>query len=500
MTACVVPVATSEPSTSTPEISQFSTQTLTPFIAPTDTLVAATATETPIPTPVPSPRWFWAVSAGKNEILAFNAAGQVNTIFDFTDIIYNGNDLPPLRMSDDRAITFFVNHGKPKALLLTSDSATAIQIPNVQVPYPENPWLVAAEHAPYIIFTYVGTDSVPAILINAETGQASLVSDNVYNVFNINMDASFPLVRFSADGRSVRYATLVGMSGGPVEVHNLDLQNGKDTVFFQSSGHLSTDDFGEIWYDSRLGIVQTADGKSFTVTNTDANTWHILLKTGGILTTKRTCDSPCPLQTYPPGGESAASNYSLPASLINNILYVSYGQLLDQNRLLVVTYGNNITTNWILTSDGQGQLLGKGEVGYSATASYQSAFISSDGRYLLVYPTDDKTSFSVYELATGKVLFSETTVTPIALLNVSYFPEGIIVDAYDPALAIRSWVYNLATGLASEVGSLGSSGYCNAMTTDGKPICATDGGVVVYDPASGDTTLLIQEPVLQLSN
>ena len=54
LTACVVPVATSEPSTSTPEISQFSTQTLTPFIAPTDTLVAATATETPMPTPVPS--------------------------------------------------------------------------------------------------------------------------------------------------------------------------------------------------------------------------------------------------------------------------------------------------------------------------------------------------------------------------------------------------------------------------------------------------------------
>lgn len=245
---------------------------------------------------------------------------------------------------------------------------------------------------------------------------------------------------------------------------------------------------------------QTADGQSFTVTNTDANTWILLLKTGGILATKRTCDSPCPLQVYPPGGESAASNYSLPASLIDSILYVSYGQLLDQNRLLVVTYGNNITTLWILTSDGQGQLLGKGEEGYSATASYQSAFISSDGRYLLVYPTDDKTSFSVYELATGKVLFSETTVTPIALLNVSYFPEGIIVYVYDPALAIRNWVYNWATGLASEVGSLGNSDYCNAMTTDGKPICATDGGVVVYDPASGDTTTLIQEPVLQLSN
>jgi len=98
------------------------------------------------------------------------------------------------------------------------------------------------------------------------------------------------------------------------------------------------------------------------------------------------------------------------------------------------------------------------------------------------------------------VLFSETTVTPIALLNVSYFPEGIIVSVWDPALATRNWVYNPATGLASEVGSLGSSGYCNAMTTDGKPICATDGGVVVYDPASGDTTLLIQQPVLQLSN
>lgn len=497
LTACGTPLAPSLSSSPTLDIGQLSTLTPTPTTAPTRTLLASTTTETPFPTAVPSPRWFWAIPAGKDEILAFNAAGQVNTVLDFSGIIHGNNDISPIRMGDDRAIVFFANYDSPKAFLLTSDTSTSIQIPNVFIRYPENSWQVMGVRNPYILLTPGGGVTAPAILINSGTGQASLVADNVFGPTEVTY-----FTRFSADGQSLRYAT----GEGPVDVHNLDLQSGKDTVFFQASSHLLTDDFGEIWYDTRQGKGSTADGQSFTVTTSDENTWHFLLKTGGILAIQRTCDLPCPLQAYPPGGESVALNYSLPVSLIDQILYVSYGQLLDQNRLLVSTHYYSVDcydycrTLWILTPDGQSQLLGKVFEGNSSTPFYQLRGLSPDGRYLLVY-LPDTPSFSVFDLATGMVVFSATTVTSDAFLEVNFFNEGINVLVYDESTsAIHLWVYNYSSGSATAFDLPGLDVRCNAMTTDGRPICVTDGGVVVYDPVSGETTFLIQEPVDLLSN
>jgi hypothetical protein len=90
LTACGAQAAT--PQGSTPQVIPTATNlpvqvaTVTPAINPTPTVTST-------PTAPPATRWFWAI--GKNEILAFNAAGQVNSVLNITGIKQNGNDTPP---------------------------------------------------------------------------------------------------------------------------------------------------------------------------------------------------------------------------------------------------------------------------------------------------------------------------------------------------------------------------------------------------------------------
>ena len=345
-------------------------------------------------------------------------------MLDLTGIKRDGNDITPIRVSDDRAFVFFFNHNNPKAFLLTSDSATPITLPSVQVPIPGNSWEIVAQHGVDIVMAPIGTATTPAILINGETGQATLVADNVYGPTEINY-----FVRFSSDGHSLRYATGVG----PVEVHNRDLQSGNDTIFFRSSSHLATDGFGEIWFDRANGTSRTADGQPVTLKNTEDKTINILLLDNSwVLATKYDCAAPCALQAYPSAGNAAAFNYSLPVKLIPLLVMITAVQALDQNRLLVSVLDANASDSlpalWLLTPDGKSELLGKGLFSNQITLSYRLPGFSDDGLHILLYPADGTPAFSIYDLAAGKVLFSETMDKPYAYLQVIYFAEGIIVE------------------------------------------------------------------------
>ena len=329
-------------------------------------------------------------------------------------------------------------------------------------------------------------------MINVESGQASLLAQNVF----VGNDYSTYFIRLSEDGKSLRYAT----GDGPVEIHNRDLQSGKDTIFFETSSYVVTDAFGDIWYDVRQDRGQTADGQAVMMKDTDGNTRFILLDHNWILSAKRTCTQPCPLQVYPAFGDAAALNFSLPVDLSAYVVGLSYGKLLDRNRLLVSIYDNNPGADqappiWLLTPTGQGELIGKG----AFSSGYRSSSMSADDRYLLVYPPDDLPSFLVYDLKTGKVLFSETTDGPQAYLEVHYFKEGITVLNISD-VATQLWVYNFTTGLTFQVKLLDENEYCTAMTVDGKLLCSTTGGVVVLDPATAESTPLLQEPVNSLSD
>ncbi len=495
LTACggpaSAPAATSQPATQTFTATSVPTDTL-PAASPTAASPTEAPTEAPTPTPTPSPRWFWAIPDGKDEILAFNGAGQVNSLPALTGIKHDGNDISPIRVSDDQAIAFFANNNNPKAFLLTSDSATPIKLPSVQVPIPGNGWEIVAQHGAYMVLAPFGTVTTPAILINGETGQASLVATNVFGSAEVSY-----LVRFSADGQSLRYAA----GDGPVEVHNRDLQSGNDTIFFQTSMHLGTNDFGEIWYDSKIGMGRTADGQPVTLKNPQ-DAMIIPLDNSWILATTYECAAPCALQAYPSTGNATAFNYSLPVKLSSTSFAINGVQTLDQNRLLVSVLdfraADQLPDLWLLTPDGKSELLGKGLFLNRFTPNYHIQGLSDDSHTILLYPEDGTPAFSIFDLAAGKVLFSKTLDKPYAYTEVLYFAEGIIVD--EQGNTTHNWVYRFSTGLAAEVGPPGGAGYCNAITPDGKPICMTDAGVVVYDPASGDTTPLIQEPVLQLSN
>jgi hypothetical protein len=491
LTACGTPAAIPQSSAATPVTGQPGSQAPAVATAPAETLIAATAIEAP--TPVPSPRWFWAIPDGKNEILAFNAAGQVNSVLDITGIERNGNDSSPIRVSDDRAIVFFANHDKPKAFLLTSDSATPIALPNVHTPNPGNGWNIQAQSGSSFVFASGGQVTVPAILINGATGQASLVADDLYGPTE-----TYYFVRFSADGQSLRFAT----GAGPVEVHNRDLQNGKDTVFFRSSSHLGTDAFGEIWIDGANGKGGTAEGKPVTLKNMDSGTSQFLLDNGWILDAKPDCATPCPFQAYPLIGDAAALNYSLPVKLSDPLVYINGLQPLDQDQMLVNVWdrsaADSLPALWLLAPDGKSELLGMGLDLNRSTPPYRLAGLSDDNRYILLYPADGTPAFSIYDLAAGKALFSETLEKPYAFLEVTYFAEGVIVE--EQGDTTHHWIYNYATGLAAEVQPPAGAGYCTAITPDSRPVCMTNSNVVVYDPQTGLATPLVPEPVVSLSN
>jgi hypothetical protein len=496
LTACGAPAgapaAVSRTSTPASIAAQPSTQTFAAPTAPDGPLMAATATEAPTPTPASSPRWFWAISDGKNDILAFNASGQVNSVLDLTGIQHKGFE-PLIRVRDDRAVAFFANSGKPRAFLLTSDSATPIQLPGVQVPIPGNGWEIAAQHGAYIVMAPIGTATTPAILINGETGQASLVAANVFGPTAIQY-----FVRFSADGQSLRFAT----GAGPVEVHNRDLNTGKDTTFFHSGSYLVTDSFGEIWYDYGRGTAVTAQGQPVKLKKSDVSTTIGFLDNGWILARKRDCLGPCPLEAYPSAGDAAALEYSLPVKLSPLLVMISGVEQLDQNRLLVSVLdsgaGDSLPAVWLLTPDGKSELLGKGLSLNSSTPYYRLPGLSDDNRYILLYPADGTSAFSIYDLTAGKALFSEKLDKPYAFLDVMYFAEGILVE--EQSDTTHHWFYGSATGLTAEVNPPAGAGSCIAMAPDARPVCMTDSNVVVYDPRTGQATPLVQDPVVSLSN
>ncbi len=473
-----------QPQSSPQPVSATATDLPTQAATPQPTSTAApTQTSTP-----PATRWFWAVSG--NEILAFNPDGQVNPVLDTSGIEQNGNDNPPIRVSDDRAIVFFANNDHPQAFLLTSDSATAIDVPEVHAPVPENGWIVVAQQPPYLVLGTTGTVTTPAILINGETGKASLVAMDVYGP----AEGSY-FLHFSADGSSLRFAA----GEGPVKVHELNLQTGDETILFESSRSLVSDPTGEVWYDVTKGAGITADGSPVPDLKTDDNTSHLLLDGGRILAVQRDCDSPCALQLSLAADRASAFDYSLPVPLTAGLTTVKFAKPLTQNRLLVGVTNDNIAdyypTLWLLSPDGTSERLGRR---IDASQAYGVPGLSADGRYLVTYSPDDTSAFTLYDLTNDQALFSTSTGIPDVYLNSTYFPEGVVILGQDTAT--QQWSYNFNSASGVEVPSPGGDQYCTALSPDGRLICMTGAGVEMVDPISGERKPLIEEPVSNLSD
>ncbi len=459
----------------------------------------AAAVQSPIPTSALSSRWFWAISEDKKEILAFTAGGQVNSILDLSGLDFHSGFLLR-RTGDAQAFVLFPNNGRPKAYLLSSNAATALSLPAVQIPNPKDIWAILAEHAPYLVASPASDATAPAILIDTQTGRSSLVAPDVVGPDDIHY-----LIRFSADGRFLRYATSSSLSDAPVVVNNRDLQSGKDSATFQGTSYLNTDSFGELWYDSSLNTAHTALGEPVSLKKQGDAVFNMPLDNGWNLETLQDCGKPCSLTVYPLSGSAPPLKYSLPVQLVSSTVFIEAALPLDQNRLLVSIYGDQssplLTSLWILTPDGSSQYLGKGfQNAPSSEPPYQFPGASADGRYLLCYLGSDPPAFGVYDLVKGSPLFIESLDQPDAYLQGTFFPEGILV--LEQGSTSRQWVYAFGNGTAVEIKPPTGIGGCTALTPDGKPICMTrmQDGVVIYDPSTGSSTPLIQEPVTDLSN
>lgn len=104
----------------------------------------------------------------------------------------------------------------------------------------------------------------------------------------------------------------------------------------------------------------------------------------------------------------------------------------------------------------------------------------------------------LYDLITDQAVFSQTTGTPDLIIDVTYFAEGALIPEGTTANHYR--IFNFATGAAYEITAPTDSEYCTALTPDGSPICIAEDGAAMYDLISGNRTLLITEPVTNLSN
>lgn len=453
---------------------------------------ASTATPAPTSTPLPPPRWFWAVT--DHNVLAFNADGQVNTVLDTTGIQLSPNDNPPIRVSDERAVIFYGNNDNPKAFVLTSDSAIPIDLPKVHAAYPKNGWTLAAQHNPYLVFAPNGTITTPAILIDGQNAKGSLVATNVFGPTQVSY-----FVHFSADGKSLRFATGEEL----VKVHSLDLQTGTDTVIFESGNSLTTESTGELWVEGYQNRGVTGTGVPFTFTDVDANTRHYLLNDGWILTSPRDCESPCTLHAYPALDPATQLNYQLPVSLVDLDVTVRFGYLLDQQNLLV-SVADKISEGyppayWLLSPDGTSQLLGRNNEFGSPFYFGETADSHS---YVFVTGSTDRAAYTLFDLTTFQTLFTNTSSGPDPLIEITYFPEGALILDWADVGQGKYWVYSFANGTAVQVNTTGSDDeFCTAFTPDGNLLCfLPTEGVALYDLRSGTSTMLITEPVSNLSD
>ncbi len=429
--------------------------------------------------------------------MAFNAQGQVQPVLDISSIALDSNAFL-LRMGEDRAIAFFANNDRPKAFLLTADAAATIGLPSVTPPVPGNGWEVLAEHEPYVVIGQPGDATTPAILINGQNGQARQLAPDVFGP-----SVSDYFVRFSADGRWLRFVTAKALGEGAIEVHDLDLQTGREAAVFQMGSYIRTDAYGDVWVDTAAETAWTANGQRAKLRKTGNNMDHWAIANQWILDSSQDCDQPCALQAYPATGATPGATYSLPVKLKTGSVEIWGAEMPSPDHLVVLlsdTQGSSTLGNlWLLTPDGQSRQMGKGmlmPLGQSPSGWLPGS--SPDGRYILVYPADDKAAFAIYDLVKGTELFSEAVDKPQAFLEATYLHEGLIVR--EQGDTVRQWLYAYAGNSATEVQPPQGQGECTAMTPDGKPVCITEDGVSAYDPSTGHGNRLVQEPVTDVSN
>ncbi len=346
--------------------------------------------------------WIWVWTQDPAQIISINTDGQSNILMDAPDpAAYNNASL--WRVAPDKAIAMYVVGRKPIAYLLTTTEAIELMMPSVQMAVPENPWTLVAVSEPYAVIKYSYGIAEAAILINTDTANATLVAPNVADLP--------PEAHFSSDGRYLRFVTTSKDMGNPSQIVERDLTTGQDRILyaFSNSNHVYSDAAGDVWLDFRTGVVTVADGRPINPQPPINTNLSRRLVGDWIMISEYACEQDCTLNLSPIFGNEPTRTYILPEKVAG---FGLSGWVLDDQSLLV--FQNASTQYWRLTSDGQGQFVGKIDpFGLSST------IISTNAEEPAIYD-------SILDPETGEVFPLPVASEDTADFWIDRFPNGLI--------------------------------------------------------------------------
>jgi hypothetical protein len=361
------------------------------------------------------------------------------------------------------------------AYLLTTTDATELAFPRVDMAVPQNAWNLVALSGPHAVIRYSYGMSEAAVLINSDTGEATLLASNV-------ADLSRPAM-FSADGRYLRFVTTDRNGGTPSRVMERDLTTGRDRTLYSYSNfdHVFADATGDVWLDYRTGDVVAADGRTTNGERSGDPGTGRWLAGDWFMTYEFGCGVDCPLTLVPVFGSGPPLTYVIPEKTVDRGLA---SWVLDDHSLVVLDAGSS--SFWRLASDGGGEILGHGDPyqGFTALPDAPYAVISTDVGEPVTYQ-------ALLKVQTGEIIPLPVAAGPGEIWLENH-PNGLLLTVFGSDDSQSVWVMAYDTGSFAALPADADT-YCNVLLADGSAACYSDasppdGGVYRFEPVSGTLT------------
>ena len=494
------------PSTREAPAASTATRTIAPTLAATQAPVASptsapTATLEPTATPQLEPGWHWAIHPETGQIVAVNQFGETRSV---------GEPHPEFltsaltfRLDPDRAIVLVDDGSVVQAYALTVDALEPVALP-ADLPY--NNITKAARlqvvgfYGDYAAFWYEtfsgsGGDNGtidpaygPLLVVNLAARTGELVDPNV-NV--VSFDDPRAWVRRSHDGRYLRY--LAGTHEAS-RIRELDLATGLARSVHDLTGKVdpfvrSSRD-GSVWLIEKEGVL--LDISTGLLTPQDTETLKLNpLGPDLLLSERRDCVQPCPLQLRTAEGQVLDGIYQPPWGVVGPLSLLLPGRLDDGAVIIATRMLDDAVDDpaaagqypaldpldraiFRLSPDGSSELLGLLPDGGIIAGS--ALPFADDGRAVLLAP--DRLSLRLLDLAANRLL-DEIPIEP-DLRNITYvaqfFDTGILVeydgDSFDDRLhrSVSSYrsIDGTLNGLSEQEPSFTT---CNDLLADGSVLC-----------------------------
>lgn len=359
--------------------------------------------------------WYFAWKPETGEVVAYTAAGVVNTILEDvrayrllrlderTELLVAGVDgLFVLYKLMPDGVQRFTTEFNERRMVEEEIRIGAFIIPAIRLPY--------------LLMTFNNAQYVPELLlIDVDEGVVARLDTELLDTVSYMCDVALyehsldECVRFSEDLQSVRYIAIPendedsaiwtlrerSLSTGEERVIYTYSDPAPDTAFDRT--YCEPDRYGEQWIcktgiDYERGqftefwiLHSSGDRESIKVVNNLPDwQWHIFFADDNLITVENLCESDCQIEVQSPDDTSLIfplpSDYSLRTLPINDVT------LIDDERMLIFT-GNE---RFILSREGILTNLG------SAFCCHSPEPISDDGQWLYTYGDDTFRVWNVF--------------------------------------------------------------------------------------------------------